>query len=116
MRFSQPGRYKQQCYAKRAIQAIQEPLIHRMTVQKLKTGEPSLEWIDDFHIIVNAVNRKQRHNPSKIPIGSPRILMNDVLLSKGTQVRVKLDKPILMLGKKLYGKFHTGDIRQDSEI
>ena len=31
MRFGQPGRHRQQCYAERAIQAIQEPLIHRMT-------------------------------------------------------------------------------------
>src|SRR6266542_1564831 len=27
MRFGQPGRHRQQCYAERAIQAIQEPLI-----------------------------------------------------------------------------------------
>src|ERR1044072_3555928 len=54
MRFGQPGRYRQQCYAERAIQAIQEPLIHRMTAQELKTGEPSLEWVDDFHNIVDA--------------------------------------------------------------
>src|SRR6185312_11939106 len=33
MRFGQPGRYRQQCYAKRAIQVIQELLIHRMTAQ-----------------------------------------------------------------------------------
>ena len=30
MRFGQPERYRQQCYAERAIQAIQEPLIHRI--------------------------------------------------------------------------------------
>jgi len=116
MRFGQPGRHRQQCYAERAIQAIQEPLIHRMTAQELKTGEPSLEWIDDFHNIVDAVDRKWRRNSPKIPVDSPRIFMNDALLSEGTRVRVKLDEPISVLGKKLHGKFRTGDIRWDPEI
>ena len=116
MRFGQPGRHRQQCYAERAIQAIQEPLIHRMTAQKLKTGEPSLEWVDDFHNIVDAVDRKWRRNSPKIPVDSPRIFMNDALLSEGTRVRVKLDEPISVLGKKLHGKFRTGDIRWDPEI
>src|ERR1044072_349299 len=116
LRFGQPGRHKQQCYAERAIQAIQEPLIHRMTAQKLKTSEPSLEWVDDFHIIVDAVDRKWKRNPPKISVRSPRISMNDTLLSEGTRVRVKLDEPISVLGKKLYGKFCTGDIRWDPEI
>jgi hypothetical protein len=116
MRFGQPGRHRQQCYAERAIQAIQEPLIHRMTAQELKTGEPSLEWVDDFYIIVNAVDRKWRRDPPKMPVSPPRISKNDTLLPEGTQVRVKLDEPISVLGKKLHGKFRTGDIRWDPEI
>src|SRR5437868_15232929 len=113
MRFSQPGRHKQQCYAERAIQAIQEPLIHRMTAQKLKTGEPSLEWVDDFYIIVDAVDRKWRRDPPKMPVSLPRISKNDALLSESIRVRVKLDEPISVLGKKL---LRTGDIRWDPEI
>src|SRR5207237_6987733 len=79
MRFGQPGRHRQQCYAERAIQAIQEPLIHRMTAQELKTGEPSLEWVDDFYIIVDAVDRKWRRDPSKMPVSPSRISKNDTL-------------------------------------
>ena len=30
--------------------------------------------------------------------------------------KVKLDEPILILGKKLHGRFRTGDIRWDSEV
>jgi hypothetical protein len=116
MRFGQPGRHRQQCFAERAIQAIQEPLIHRMNAQELKTGELSPEWVDDFYIIVDAVDRKWRRDPPKIPVGLPRIFMNDALLSEGTRVRVKLDEPISVLGKKLHGKFRTGDIRWDPEI
>ena len=36
MRFGQPGRHRQQCYTERAIQAIQEPLIHRITAVELE--------------------------------------------------------------------------------
>ncbi|GBB84946.1 hypothetical protein RclHR1_11520004 [Rhizophagus clarus] len=51
MRFGEPGHHRQQSYAERAIQAIQEPLLKRMTVQELKTGETSVEWSEDFHDI-----------------------------------------------------------------
>src|ERR1043165_3732761 len=87
-----------------------------MTAQKLKTSKPSLEWVDDFHIIVDVVDRKWRCNPPKIPVGSPKILMNNALLSESTQVRVKLDESISVLGKKLHGKFYTDDIRWNPEI
>ena len=83
MRFGQPGRHRQQCYAERAIQAIQEPLIHRMSAQELKTGESSVEWVDDFHDIVNAVDKKWRRNSPKMPLGMPKISMNNTLLSEG---------------------------------
>ena len=42
--------------------------------------------------------------------------MNDTLLFEGTRVRVRLDEPISVLGKKLHGKFRTGDIKWDPEI
>jgi hypothetical protein len=116
MRFGQPGRHKQQCFAEKAIQEIQEPLLQRMSAQELKTGEPSLEWVDDFYDIVDAVDKKWRRNPPKMSLGLPRISMNDTLLPEGTRVRVKLDEPISVLGKKLHGKFRTGDIRWDPEI
>ena len=82
-----------------------------MSVQELKTDEPSVEWVDDFHAVVDAVDRKWRRNPPKMPVSPPRIPKNDTLLLEGTRIRVKLDKPISVLGKKLHGKFRTGDIR-----
>ena len=51
-----------------------------------------------------------------MPVSLPRISKNDTLLSKDIRVRVKLDEPISVLGKKLHGKFRTGDIRWDPEI
>ena len=105
IRFGQPGRHRQQCYAERAIQAIQGPLLERMTAQELLTGQLSKEWIDDFYDIVDAVDRKWRRDPPAIPTGPPILLKNDELLLEGTKVRAKLDDPILVLGKKLHGKF-----------
>ncbi|GET58576.1 DDE-type integrase/transposase/recombinase [Rhizophagus irregularis DAOM 181602=DAOM 197198] len=94
MRFSEPGRHKQQSYAERAIQAIQEPLLKRMVAQELKTGVTSVEWSEDFHNIVSKTD----------------------LLSEGTRVRVKLDEPISVLGNKLHRKFRTEDIRWNLNI
>ena len=108
--------HRQQCYAEKAIQAIQELLIKRMSAQELKTGESSVEWVDDFHAVVDAVDRKWRCDPPKMPVGPSKISKNNTLLPEGTRVRVKLDEPISVLGKKLHGKFRTGDIRWDPEI
>ena len=116
IRFGQPGRHRQQCYAERAIQAIQEPLEGRMMAQELLTGQPSTEWVDDFHDIVDAVDAKWRRTPPAIPIGPPILSKNVELLSEGTRVRVKLEDPISVLGKKLHGRFRTGDIRWDPRI
>ena len=84
MRFSQPGWHRQQCYAERAIQEIQKLLTLRMSAQELKTGEPSIEWVEDFRLAVDEVDRRWRRDPPTIPTGPPKISVNDVLLPKGT--------------------------------
>jgi hypothetical protein len=116
MRFGEPERHRQQSFAERAIQAIEEPLFKRMTAQELKTGETSVEWSEDFHDIVKAVDEKWQKDPPEIPKGLPKIDKNTELLSEGTQVRTRLYEPISVLGTKLHGKFRTGDIRWDPEI
>ena len=116
MRFGEPGRHRQQSYAERAIQAIQEPLLKRMTAQEMKTGVTSVEWSEDFLDIVKKVNEKWQRNPSTIPTGSPKVTKKTDLLLEGTRVRIKLDDPISVLGNKLHGKFRIGDIRWDPNI
>jgi hypothetical protein len=116
IRFGQTGRHRQQCFAERAIQEIQKPLLQRMTAQEQLTGQPSTEWVDDFRDIVNAVDAKWRRNPPAIPVGPPILSKNDILLSVGTKVRTKLEDPISVLGEKLHGRFRTGDIRWDPRI
>ncbi|CAB4442480.1 unnamed protein product [Rhizophagus irregularis] len=116
MRFGEPGRHKQQSYAERAIQAIQEPLLKRMVAQELKIGVTSVEWSEDFHNVVSKVDEHWQRNPPDIPTGSPKVSKKTDLLSEGMRVRVKLDEPISVLGNKLHGKFCTGDIRWNPNI
>ncbi|GBB94003.1 hypothetical protein RclHR1_22700002 [Rhizophagus clarus] len=52
IRFGEPEHHKQQSFAERVIQAIQELLLKRMIAQELKTGETSVEWSEDFHDIM----------------------------------------------------------------
>ena len=118
MRFGEPGRHIQQCSVERIHQEIQKPLIERINVQELKTEEPSVEWVEDFRTVVDAVDKKWRHDPPKVPLGLPRISKNDKLLLKSTQVRVKLDEPISILGKNYTADFVqvTLDGIQKSEL
>ena len=58
VRYGEPRRHKQQAYTERAIQAIEEPLLKRMTAQELKTGMTSVEWSEDFYDIVNLVDEQ----------------------------------------------------------
>jgi Chromo (CHRromatin Organisation MOdifier) domain len=116
IRFGEPGRHKQQSYAERGIQAIEGPLLARMTAQEKLTGVTSVEWSDDFHDIVDKVDESWQRDPPRIPEGPPKIDKNTVLLPEGTRVRVRLYDPISILGKKLHGKFRTGDIRWHPKI
>ena len=87
-----------------------------MTAQEIKTGVTSVEWSEDFHDIVRKVDEDWQRDPPPMPEGPPKIGKNTELLSESTRVRVKLYDPITVLGKKLHGKFRTGDIRWDPEI
>ncbi|CAB4408488.1 unnamed protein product [Rhizophagus irregularis] len=77
MRFGEPGRHKQQSYAERAIQAIQEPLLKRMVTQELKTGVTSVEWSEDFHNVVSKVDEHWQRNPPDIPTGVTQSVKKD---------------------------------------
>ena len=116
MRFGEPGRHRQQSFAERAIQEIEGPLFARMTAQEKLTGVTSVEWSEDFHDIVDKVDIRWQREPPRMPEGPPKVNKNTELLPEGTRVRVRLYDPISILGKKLHGKFRTGDIRWDPKI
>lgn len=116
IRFGERGRHRQQSFAEKAIQEIEGPLTQRMNAQEMKTGVTSIEWSEDFHTMVDRVDELWQRNPPKIPDGFPKIDKNTELLPEGTRVRVKLEEPMSVLGKKLHGKFRTGDIKWNPEI
>ncbi|CAJ0636223.1 13099_t:CDS:2 [Entrophospora sp. SA101] len=116
MKFGFPGKHRQQCFVEKTNQEIQRPILNRMTAQEMKTGITSVEWSEDYPILIEALREKWKQNPPPIPEGLPRITDKDELLQEGTRVRVMLFEPKSVLGKKLHGKFHTGDIRWDPEI
>ncbi|GBB92998.1 hypothetical protein RclHR1_20990002 [Rhizophagus clarus] len=95
MRFGEPGCHKQQSFAERTIQAIQEPLLKRMTAQELKTGETSVEWSEDFHDIVRLVDEQWQKDPPKIPEGPPKIDKNTDL----EQEDIKWDPKVHIIKK-----------------
>src|SRR2546430_2151382 len=116
IRFGERGRHRQQSFAERAIQEIEGPLNARMTAQEKLTGVTSVEWSEDFHDIVDRVDKRWQRDPPRMPEGPPKIDKKTELLPEGTRVRVRLYDPISILGKKLHGKFRTGDIRWDPKI
>jgi hypothetical protein len=116
IRFGEPGRHQQQSYAERVIQAIEGPLLSRMTAQEKLTGATSVEWSEDFRDIVDEVDEEWQREPPRIPEGLPLVTKDTEFLPEGTRVRVKLYEPMSVLGKKLHGKFRTGDIRWNPEI
>ncbi len=116
MKFGFPGKHQQQCFAERTNQAIMEPLTNRMTAQEMKTGITSVEWSEDYPIMLDALRKKWKCNPPPFPEGPPKISEKDELLPEGTRVRVMLFEPMSVLGQKLHGKFRTGDIRWDPKI
>ena len=116
IKVGKPGRHRQQCYAEIANQMLQRPLIQRMNAQEMLTGEESRDWSDDLPIMVKELNKLWKRDPPQIPRDPPRITVKDELLPEGTRVRIALDEPISVIGKKLHGKFRTGDIRWDPEV
>ena len=65
IRYGQTGRHRQQCFAEKAIQEIQKPLIQRMVAQERLTGRLSTEWIDDFRDIVIELDKRCKRNHFK---------------------------------------------------
>ncbi|CAJ0832957.1 958_t:CDS:2 [Entrophospora sp. SA101] len=102
MKFGFPGKHRQQCFVEKTNQEIQRPILNRMTAQEMKTGITSVEWSEDYPILIEALREKWKQNPPPIPEGLPRITDKDELLQEGTRVRVMLFEPKSVLGKKLH--------------
>lgn len=117
VRVGQRDRKKQQGYAEIANKLVGTPLHKRMAGQELLTGEISREWIEDFRIMVDTLNKNWQRSPPPRPSGSTICTGDECnLLPEGTLVRVLLDAPRGVVGEKLHGTFRASDIRWDPEI
>eukprot|EP01035_Chromulina_nebulosa_P021692 gene21692-28073_t len=93
-------------------------IIHKILVQtELDSGNPSSKWTEYLPLIVKSINEKVIEQLNSKKIEKPIKPKHKVeLLDEGQSVRVALDKPIDISGKKLTGNFRSSDIRWDPEI
>ncbi|RIA88019.1 hypothetical protein C1645_826960 [Glomus cerebriforme] len=57
-----------------------------MVAQEMLTGQESVEWVDDFHRIVDEVDKKFQRNPPELCLDPPKLSEKDELLPEGTQM------------------------------
>ena len=113
IKFSLTGRSRQLATVERANQKIGTILFKRMTSQELITGEPSKEWVDDLHPLVEVLNKHKKKTlkvyPDKLPLVDE---FNGKLFKIGQKVRILLDYPINNTNNaRLNGKFRSSDIK-----
>jgi hypothetical protein len=77
-------------------------------------GESNNSWIDILPKVIQSINKHYSFEP-KIVKGDAQIRTDKFsqdVLPEGTKVRIQLDNPTgYVEGKRLHGKFRTGDIR-----
>jgi hypothetical protein len=121
IRVAKAARHRQQAVVERKNQSIGTALAKRQAAEELLTDEHSTKWVDDLKIFIDELNKKTKkdYKPLKKEKSiKPRATGNAKnLLPIGAQVRVMLDAPRdYVSGKRLHGKFRSGDIRFDPEV
>lgn len=112
MKYGKAGRHRQQAVVEARNYIISKVLNTRMLGQELLTNETSKEWITDLPKVIKALNKHSTHKPLDITTPSPQAHgSSNNLLPVGTKVRVSLDEPQDIKGKKLHGTFRAGDLR-----
>jgi hypothetical protein len=113
------GRHRQQSVVENKNYIIGTILNKRMLAEEINNDEESHSWVDILPSVIKAINKHYSHEPTIInatePIRTDKFSQD--VLSEGTKVRVQLDNPVgYVAGKRLNGKFRTGDIRWTKEI
>jgi transposase InsO family protein len=122
IRYGIPGRHKMQALAENVNGIIGKEIFKRQIARELETGKVNKEWLDDIDDIVDHINAKFRATNAKrfASLGRAGIVtptkFEQNILPIGTKVRIKLDEPQDIFGKKLPGKFRAGDIRWSKKI
>jgi transposase InsO family protein len=132
IRYGIPGRHKMQALAENVNGIIGKEIFKRQIARELETGKVNKEWLDDIDDIVDHINAKFQASNNERRAAQSRIIgalssragpglgrptkFEQNILPIGTKVRIKLDEPQDIFGKKLPGKFRAGDIRWSKKI
>ena len=91
-------------------------VIHmQLTDDEVNTGEESRNWLDLLPKLRVSMNKHLRRNKSKVIDNETLTKCEGELLPIGSKVRVLLDNPKSVSGKKLHGNFRASDIRWEVE-
>lgn len=118
VRVGKAGRHRQQAIVETRNGIIGTAILKRQAAEELLTGEPAVAWVDDIPGLITAMNKRTKSTtvplkPAKEPVCEDGACE---LLEKGTKVRVMLEEPKSLQGKKLHGKFRRGDVRFDENL
>ncbi len=108
------GRHRQQSVVETKNQQLGKILNARMTAEEINNDATSRNWVDLLPKVVKLINKHYAHEAKPadpfLPIKTDKLSAD--ILPIGTKVRIQLDNPVTYVeGKKLHGKFRTGDIR-----
>jgi hypothetical protein len=111
------NRHKQQALVEAKNKIIGSNLTKILASKELQTGKLSKDWVPYLRPLIDAINKNLPKPKTEVINDEPIITKNNYeLLPIGTTVRVKLDAPIDITGKRLHGEFRSGDIRWSREI
>lgn len=119
VRLGKTARHRQQAIVERRNQIIGTAIAKRQAAEEILTGEPSKQWVDDLPSLIKAMNARTKKQKIKINVSSDPVCDGDScnLLDIGTKVRAVLEQPTdIATGKRLHGRFRSGDIRFDPRI
>ena len=114
------GRHRQVGLVEKKNQILGKVLHMMMYSKESLTGQINTEWVDDLKDIIKRMNERYSHKPYTDEqldekYGNPYDVSQNVLLL-GTRVRVALDEPRDIIGKKLHGRFRSSDTRWTTDI
>ena len=120
LKISDPYNHRANAYVERLNQSIGNYINQIQEDIELETGKTNSEWIEYLPDIIKEINDKHIKTLNKTPEKIPDEIVinknNNYVIENDTKVRMKLENPISLQGKKLHGNFRKTDIRWSPEI
>ena len=117
LKITEPYHHRQNAHVERFNQTLQKRLWKIQLDEEIETGKPCTNWLKWYRGVINSINedkmkflnkdltKKHINWTYKIKLNSPDLILNK------TRVRVKLDEPEDIRGKKLHGHFRITDTK-----